>query len=102
MASMRVTGLTTTPSSELEGDRLADRAVADGRHPWLVRSRQRDALDLRDDRPEQRLGLHRRQRAADATVDPVTPAERVPIVAIEPVFVGRLPEPRVAVGGGEH
>src|SRR5690606_28739419 len=87
---------------ELEPHGLADRAVTDGGHPRLVRPGELDALDLRHDRAEQRLRLHLRQRAADAAVDAVAPAERVAVVAVEPVFVGRLPESRVTVGGGEH
>src|SRR5690606_10169193 len=89
-------------SSELEPDRLANRAVADGGHPRLVRAGQLDALDLLDDRAEQRARLHRCQRAADAAVDAIAPAERVLVIAVEAVLVGRVPEARIAVGGGEH
>src|SRR6187399_507741 len=98
MASMRATALVNRTSSELEHDWLADRAVADGGHPRLVRSRDLYAFHLRDDRAEQRLRFHRRQRAADASVDPVPPAERVSGVSIEPVDVRILPKTRVAVG----
>src|SRR5687768_18175407 len=102
MASMRVTGAGMVSSSELEPDRLADRTVTDGGHPRLVRTCKLDAVHLRDDRTEQRLRFHRRQRAADAAVDAVAPAERMLGVAVEAVDVGLVPEAGVAVGGGEH
>src|SRR5690606_18228259 len=68
-------------SREPQPHGLPDRPVADGGHPRLVRPRQLDALDLRVDRPEQRLRLHLLPRAADAAVDAVAHAERVACVA---------------------
>src|SRR5690554_3220781 len=102
IASIRMTGAAMVNSSELEPDRLADRAVPDGCHPWLIGPGKLDALDPRDNLAEQRARLHLGQRSADAAVDPVAPTERVLVVAIEPVVVGCVPEARITVGGGEH
>ena len=76
--------------------------MTDGGHPGLGLASGLEALDVRDDRPEQSIRLESREHAANTGMHTVTPTDVAPVIPlhVKPIRVGPLA--RIAVGGGEH
>src|SRR5688572_348978 len=86
----------------MNAQRQAGGSVPDRRHPGFGLTRRLEPLDVADQRLEQRLGLEQRERATDAGVYAVTPAELTPKIASQVEAIRHLPPARISIGGGEH